>query len=55
MKYRAAYDLAARETPALERKLRQILKFAEVKDEREDRKKIYGSWRNLNFQSEEIP
>ena len=39
MKYRAAYDITARETPALERKLRQILKFAEVKDEREEQEK----------------
>lgn len=55
MKYRAAYDITARETPALERKLQSDSKISEVKDDGRNRKKIYGSWRNLNFQSEEIP
>lgn len=38
-KYRAAYDITARETSALERKLRQILKFAEAEDERDEQEK----------------
>ena len=49
MKYRAAYDITARETPALERKLRQILKFAEVKDEREEQEKDIWELEKFEF------
>lgn len=49
MKYRVAYDITARETPALERKLRQILKFAEVKDEREEQEKDIWELEKFEF------
>lgn len=45
----AYYWDGARETPALERKLRQILKFAEVKDEREEQEKDIWELEKFEF------
>ena len=48
-KYRAAYDITARESPILEKKLRQILKFAEVEDKRDEQEKDIWDLEKFEF------